>query len=152
MKYDDLQKLNELKASGAITEEEYEAEKKKILGGQTAAGQYWGMNERQYCMCLHLAQFANCIVPSLGWILPIVMWVVYKDQNEFINHNGKMAVNWIISSFIYFLVLIPLCLIIIGIPFAVGLGIASVVFIIIAAIKAADGQVWKYPLSIGFFS
>ena len=151
MKYDDLQKLNDLKATGAITEEEYEAEKKKILNGTaTSANPYWGMDEKKYSMMLHLAQLTNFVVPSLGLILPIVMWVLFKDQNEFINNNGRMAVNWIISNIIYCFVLIPLCFVIIGIPFMVALGILNVVFCIIAGLKASEGTVWKYPLSFNF--
>ena len=121
---------------------------KKILNGAVTANPYWGMDERKYSMLLHLSQLTNFVVPSLGLILPVVMWILYKDQNQFINDNGRMAVNWIISNIIYCVVLIPLCFVIIGIPFLVVLGILNVIFSIIAGIKASEGTVWKYPLSI----
>lgn len=151
MKYDELEKLNALRQSGAITDEEYEAEKKKILnGGNVQRGQYWGMDERKYAMLLHWSQLLNVIAPSLGLLMPVIMWLIYKDENQFINSNGRMAVNWVISNIIYYVILIPLCFIFIGIPFVVVLGILDVVFCIIAGIKASEGTVWKYPLSFNF--
>jgi uncharacterized protein len=39
---------------------------------------------------------------------------------------------------------------IIGIPLLIALGLVSVTFPIVAAIKANNGVVWKYPLSISF--
>lgn len=148
MKYDELEKLSALRQSGAITDEEYEAEKKKILGDSvTTTGAYWGMDERKYSLLLHLSQLLNVLMPPVGWLMPVIMWVVYKDENQFIRDNGRMAVNWIISNIIYYIILIPLCFIIIGIPFVVVLGILDVVFCIIAGVKASEGRVWKYPLS-----
>ena len=65
MKYDELKKLDELRLSGALTQEEFEREKAKLLSGGADAGDasvaddglYWGMNEKSYAMCLHLSQF-----------------------------------------------------------------------------------------------
>jgi len=60
-------------------------------------------------------------------------------------------INWVISLFIYSAICGVLVFVVIGI---IGLGILALMnlaFAIIAAVKANDGEVWTYPLSIKFF-
>ncbi|MAP19669.1 MAG: hypothetical protein CL589_14815 [Alteromonadaceae bacterium] len=111
---------------------------------------YWGMPLNTYCMAIHLSQLTSIIIPGLGLILPIVMWAANKDKHEAIDIHGKVTINWLISLFIYSLICGILVFIFIGI---IGLGILALLnllFAIVAAIKANDGQVWVYPLSIKF--
>jgi uncharacterized Tic20 family protein len=61
-----------------------------------------------------------------------------------------MVVNWLISSLIYFVVSLVLAIVLIGILGLVALGIMSIVFPIIGGIKANNGELWEYPLTIKF--
>ncbi|MBI3898240.1 MAG: DUF4870 domain-containing protein [Gammaproteobacteria bacterium] len=155
-RYDDLARLNELRLKGALTEEEYQAEKQKVLAnpGTTAGGSYWGMEENQFAMLMHLAQFANFLLPFAGLILPIVMWSTYKEKSPLIDANGRNIINWLISATIYcvgaFVVCWTIIGLVIGIPVLFAIAIMSVVFTIIGAVKANKGEAWKYPLSIKF--
>ncbi|WP_339721869.1 DUF4870 domain-containing protein [uncultured Paraglaciecola sp.] len=112
---------------------------------------YWGMPLNTYCMLLHLSQLASIIMPGLGFVLPIVMWATNKDKNETIDRHGKVTLNWMISLFIYSLVCIVLWIVIIGMLGFFVLVIMNLIFAIIAAVKANDGELWVYPLSIKFF-
>lgn len=107
-------------------------------------------NERQYAMFIHLSQFAGLIVPLLGWILPLILWQVKKDTSVFIDNHGKIVMNWIISSLIYAIICGILSLLLIGLFLLVALGICSLIFTIIGAVKANNGETWPYPLSIRF--
>jgi uncharacterized Tic20 family protein len=107
--------------------------------------------EREWCMILHLSLFAGHIVPFGGIIAPIVIWQTKKDEIPAIDEHGKNAVNWIISVIIYALICIPLIFVIVGIPLLIILAILNIVFPIIAAVKANEGRVWRYPMSITFF-
>ena len=153
MKYENLKNLDELRRSRAISEEEYQKEKDKILNQSyppSTEKLYWGMGENSYISLMHVAQFGGYIVPFLGFILPIVMWTLFKDQNSNIDRHGKNIVNFLISWILYGIIAAILCFVVIGIPIAIALGVLQVVFIILAAIKAANGEYWKYPLSITF--
>jgi hypothetical protein len=44
-----------------------------------------------------------------------------------------------------------LCFVIIGIPLSMALVAVGIVFPIVGAVKANNGEVWPYPCSIGFF-
>lgn len=149
-KYDDLNKLEALREKGSITEQEYQNEKKKILEASSPSNLY-GMNENTYLLLMHLSQFAGFILVGLGFALPVIMWLTNKE-NPNVDKHGKNIVNFMISMFIYFAISVILCIILIGIPILIALGLMQFIFIIIATVKASNGEYWKYPLSIRFFS
>jgi len=107
------------------------------------------MDFKQWAMFLHLSQLAGVIVPGLGWAAPIVIWQIKKDQFPELDAHGKMVTNWIISLLIYCLaagVLTPITCGLLFLPIMV----VAIVFPILGGLKARDGILWKYPLSITF--
>jgi len=115
-----------------------------------AAYKPWGMEEKQFIMFMHLSQLTSLITPGAGIILPIVMWVTNKEQSQLIDTHGKNITNWMISSFIYGIISGILIFAFIGIPMLFALGICSIVFAVIGGIKANEGTIYKYPLTISF--
>lgn len=107
------------------------------------------MKENTFAMLMHLSQLLN-FAWGIGLILPIVMWATNKDNSEVIDRQGKHLMNWLISAFIYSIVCFVLTFVIIGFVGLAVLGVLSIVFPIMAALKANDGKEWKYPLAIQF--
>lgn len=153
MKYEDLRILDELREKGSITEEEYQREKEKILNApigsysKTSAKPLFGMAENTYLMLMHISQFAGIVIPFAGFVVPILMWLVNKDNNSAVDLHGKQIINVIISYTIYTIVLF---ITILGIPFAIILGILYVIFVIVASVRANNGEFYKYPFTIKF--
>lgn len=110
----------------------------------------WGMEINAFCMLMHLSQLLNVIIPFGGLILPIVMWATNRDQSQVVNDHGKVIINWLISGTIYAIVSSLLIFVLIGFPLLLAVGICSLVFAVIGGIKANDGVLWHYPLSIRF--
>lgn len=119
--------------------------------------------ERTYAMLLHLSALAGLLI-GFFFIGPLVMWLVRKEASPFIDRHGRAAVNFHLSLLAYALagvvlvgvvavvtfglgVLLLLPLIIVG---AIALGILSIVFPIVACLRAQAGQEYAYPLSIRF--
>jgi uncharacterized Tic20 family protein len=73
-----------------------------------------------------------------------------KDQFPLVDDQGKESLNAQISFTLYFLISIPLCFLLIGIPLAIAIWIFDLVVVIVAAIKAYDGERYRYPLIIRF--
>ncbi|HUR96460.1 MAG TPA: DUF4870 domain-containing protein [Pyrinomonadaceae bacterium] len=109
-------------------------------------------DEKQMGLFLHLSQLANLIVPPVGIIAPIVIWQMKKDQIPALDAHGKMVMNWMITSVIYWFVsVILLFVFLLGLIPMIGLMIAGIAFPIIGAIKANNtGELWEYPLTIKF--
>ncbi|MCA9136992.1 MAG: DUF4870 domain-containing protein [Planctomycetales bacterium] len=156
---DELSRLQQLRDSGALTETEFEEAKRKALheqprafsgfGGPSAAGQVMGVNEETYSVLMHLSQLL--VVSGLGIIVPIAMWLIGKDDSDFVRRQGNRMMNWFLSSLIYAVVFGLLCIVFIGIPLLALLAILEIVFPIIAALKANNGEVWSYPMAVRFF-
>ncbi len=70
---------------------------------------HWGMNEKSFCMLLHLSQLAGMVLPGAGLVLPVVMWPTEKDNSPLIDEQGKVVLNWMISSLLYGFVAGLLC-------------------------------------------
>ncbi len=120
------------------------------IAESAAPTQAWGMDVQTFCALLHLSQFAGIIIPALGWILPLVMWLSCRHRHSDIDNHGRVVVNWLISELIYVIVCVVLCFVLIGIPLLIALLLIGLIFPIIGAVRAGRGEVWNYPLAIPF--
>ena len=105
---------------------------------------------RQWAMMLHLSQLAGFAIPFGGLILPILIWQLKKEEMPELDVHGRIVMNWIISETIYTIISIVLIFVVVGFFLFIPLAIIAIVFPIMGAVKANEGQTWKYPLSINF--
>lgn len=116
--------------------------------------------ERQWAMFAHLSALVGGILTS-GWagslgcfIGPLIIWLVKKDTMSFVDDQGKEALNFNITVGLIFLALLVLSVVTLGIGLIIAIpgwiivGIAWLVFTIIAAIKANEGVTYRYPLTL----
>lgn len=103
---------------------------------------------RQWAMFLHLSQLAGFIFPLVGLVAPVIIWQTQKAEYPILEAHGKVVINWIISELIYGAICSVLLFVIIGFPMLMILGILGVVFPIIGGIKANNGELWRYPMTI----
>lgn len=83
---EEIKKLDELRANGSITEEEYEKAKKSLLIQNETAGEKIrnatgkiSKDENMWGMFIHFAQFLGYIIPFAGFITPII-FVANKEK------------------------------------------------------------------------
>jgi len=156
MDLNQIEKLNDLKQKGLISEEEYQQAKERILGAQPQPAApvqphtILKTNNYDYAMVLHLAQFCSWLFPFLGLVVPLIMWQS-KKEDPYVDEQGKVVMNWVFSSLIYFLISAILCFIVIGFFLIAILFVCSIVFTIMGAMDANKGIIKNYPLSIKFF-
>ena len=117
-------------------------------------------DERQWAMFAHLSSLLGGLLTS-GWggsagffIGPLVIWLIKKDTMPFVDDQGKEALNFSITVSIAFVALMIMTIMTLGIgalltiPLMVAIGITSLVFVIIAAIKSHEGVRYRYPVSL----
>ncbi|MCU0454852.1 MAG: DUF4870 domain-containing protein [Bacteroidales bacterium] len=107
-------------------------------------------SERNWAMFCHLSAFAGFFFPFGAIIGPLVCWLSKKDESQWVDKNGKAAMNFNLSILLYSVLVIPLCFILVGFMIIGLLWVLKVICIIIASVKAAKGEMFKYPLSIPF--
>jgi uncharacterized Tic20 family protein len=129
---------------------------------------------------IHISAFAGFVFPFGQIITPLIAWQTLKDRSPFLDEQGKEAINFNLSytlyAFILSIALIPLFFRSFFTNFnsfnnfqlnldlstnnlfsIMGLGSISVILylvgislIIIAALKAKEGESYKYPFTIKF--
>lgn len=100
---------------------------------------------------LPLVRSFNLYRYTFGHIIaPLVIWQIKKDGFAFVDKQGKECLNFQISFTIYALVAGLLMFVVIGLILLPIIGIVGLVFIIIAAIKANNGEDYRYPFNIRF--
>ncbi|AVR46765.1 DUF4870 domain-containing protein [Christiangramia fulva] len=105
--------------------------------------------DNQLIMLTHLSQLLDLVTGFGGFIVPLVIWLTQKDKVAGMDMHGKMILNFQISLFIYTILSIPLILLFgLGIFVLMAVGLLALIFPIINAIKASNGEMPYYPLSI----
>ena len=88
----------------------------------------------------------------VGFIGPLIVWLITREKHKFIDDHGKAAMNYQISLFIYYIVSWVLCFIIIGFFLIIALAITHLVLVIMASLKASNGESYRYPIAIKFIN
>jgi len=101
-------------------------------------------------MLCHLSTFAGLIIPFGGILGPLIVWQIKKDEDPFINRHGIAALNFHLSMAIYYFVGFLLAFVVVGFFVLAVLAVTELVLIIIASIKASNGEEYQYPLAIRF--
>ena len=85
------------------------------------------------------------------WFIgPLIIWLINKDDasKSFVTDQAKEALNFQITITIAMLICIVLTIVIIGGILAPIVGILNLVFCIIAAVKANNGEAYRYPFAL----
>lgn len=121
----------------------YDMQNRPEMGLQT-------QDEKQMGMFLHLSRLVDALLFPIGAVLTLVLWLTQKDKMPAIDAHGKMVTNWMISSFIYMFSSFILMFVLVGFLLAPIVWLLMIIFPIIGAIKANNGELWEYPLTIKF--
>ena len=101
-------------------------------------------DEKLWATLIHVGGIFFFFLPSL------IGYLVLKDRGPFIREHTRVALNFQITMAIAYVVGYITIIIVIGGLILIAVGVLVIVFSIIAAIAANNGQLYKYPLSIEF--
>ena len=88
----------------------------------------------------------------LGFIAPLIVWLVFRERSAFLDRTGKEALNMQLSYLIYFVVAGFSLILLIGLILLPVVGVAWLVLMIIATIKVANLEDYRYPAIFRFVS
>ena len=104
--------------------------------------------ERIWATIVHLSAF-SIYLTGIGYLLgPLVVWLLKREGHPFLDDQGKEALNFQITTTIAALISIVLIFVAVGIALLIAVCLASLVFTIIAAIKANNGETYRYPFTL----
>ena len=88
----------------------------------------------------------------LGFLAPLVVWLVFKDRSQYLDRTGKEALNMQISYLLYGLVAGISIILLVGLLLLPAVGLAWLVLMIVATVKVANHEDYRYPAIIRFVS
>ena len=109
--------------------------------------------DRQLLVLTHLSQLVSLVIGCGSLILPLIIWLTQKDKVYDMDAHGKAIVNFQLSIVVLYFVCVPLILL-----FGLGflgwfvLGLVSIIYPVINAVKVSNGENPEYPLSFNFIS
>lgn len=111
-------------------------------GGATAS-------ERKYAAWIHISH-AVVLLIGLPVIAPLILWLIRREDSEFIDDHGREAVNFDISLAIYGVALVILTIVTCGIG-ALGFiawYVVAIVATVQGAVAASKGRFYRYPVCL----
>ena len=105
--------------------------------------------ERLWAMLAHLLSFVAAYI-ALGFVAPLIVLLVFGPRSAYVRANAVESLNFNLSWLLYAVVAGILLIIGIGLLILIALGIAYVVLVIIASVRANNGEFFRYPLTIRF--
>jgi uncharacterized Tic20 family protein len=135
--------------------------------------------DRTYAVLLHNSALSGLVISPIGFLLgPLIMWLLKKDEDAFVNESGRWAVNFQITFLIAYAILFAVAILAFFVtagtfrfgpgapdPFAatgtaagfvlavlvgMALVVINIVVTVIGALRANEGIVYEYPMAIGF--
>jgi uncharacterized Tic20 family protein len=83
-----------------------------------------------------------------GFVAPLIIYLVKKDESKFIEDHAKESLNFQITLCIAFIVSAILIIVLIGIFLIWILSIMALILVIIATLRASEGKIYRYPFNI----
>lgn len=103
----------------------------------------------------HLSGFVTFAgVP--GFIGPLIVWLLQRDHDEFVAEQAREALNFNLSLLLYVAAGVAISILTIGlglvlvVPAAIVGAVAWLALTVVAALRAADGRTYRYPLTLRF--
>ena len=107
-----------------------------------------GMSNNQWAVILHLSALLGLVLPVGNIIAPLILWLVKKADVPSLDQVGKDVLNFQISWSIYLLLSGLSMFFCIGLVLLPVAAIAWLVFLVLGAIKASNGERYNFPLTI----
>ncbi len=104
--------------------------------------------ERTWALFCHISALALFVFPLGNIIAPLVIWLIKKDELPMVDDQGKESVNFQLSMTLYAIAAGLLSLVLIGIPLLIALAVFWLVEVIIATVRANEGERFRYPLNL----
>ncbi|PIQ36597.1 MAG: orotate phosphoribosyltransferase [Lysobacterales bacterium CG17_big_fil_post_rev_8_21_14_2_50_64_11] len=105
-------------------------------------------------MLCHLAAL-SAFFSGIGLVLgPLIVWLIKRDEMPFVNDQGKEALNFnitvfIVSAALWIISIVTLGLgLLIAVPLWIVIALIWLIVTIVAAIKANDGEYYRYPFAL----
>lgn len=108
--------------------------------------------ERNWSVGAHIGALIGNVFVLGQIVVPLVIWLAKRDESPFIADQARESLNFQISMTLYFVISGALTYLLIGFLFIGILAVLEIVCVVIAAVHASRGQVYRYPFTVRLIS
>lgn len=101
-------------------------------------------DERTLAILSHIL----AIVPGIGIFGPLVIWLIKKDESQFVGENAKESLNFQITIIIGWIIGWLTIGVLIGFVILAVVGIADLILVIMATIRTSENKIYRYPFNL----
>lgn len=109
---------------------------------------------RNWGLLAHVSGLVSSALVGMGFVGPLVVWLLKRDEHPFVAQNAAEALNFQLSMLLYGALLVvaslPVITLVVTLPLALVGFLLWVILPIVAAVRASRGETWTYPITIGF--
>ncbi|GAB3711045.1 DUF4870 domain-containing protein [Nocardiopsis oceani] len=113
-------------------------------GDSSAVTGQANQEERTFALLTHLSGII------LGFVVPLVMYLIKKDESPFLRDQAAQALNFQLLLLIGYVIAIPLSFIFIGTILSFALWVCAIVFGIMGGMASNRGEWYRYPVDVGW--
>jgi uncharacterized Tic20 family protein len=95
-----------------------------------------------------MAILSHILTLVCGFIAPLIIFIIKKDESKFVSDHARESLNFQITLFIGYVIGIITTIILIGVFILIFLGIAHLILVIVATIRASEGKIYRYPFNL----
>ena len=104
---------------------------------------------RKWAMLCHIVALVGLLGNGIGFVLgPLLVWMIKKEDHPFVDEQGKEAVNFQITMMLLAIACGLLAFFVIGLLLLPFVLIVAVVFSVVGAVKANEGEHYRYPFAL----
>ncbi len=116
----------------------------KLLGEEIVPVNLPTADEKTLAILCHVL---TVIFPILA---PLIIYILKAKDSEFVSHHAKESLNFQITLIICYIISGILILLLIGILMLIVLSLINLILVIVAAVRASEGKLYRYPFCIRF--
>lgn len=127
-------------------------------GGYTPPAPMLESEARTISMLIHILAAVAALLSAgmLAFVVPLVMWLIYRERSALVDHHGRLNLNLQLTALTVAVGGVVLGIVtwgiglLVTIPLMIGYGIYMLVMSIIAGVRANNGEYYRIPLVIPF--
>ncbi len=111
--------------------------------------------QRTWASLSHLTALLGYLVAFGQFIPPLILYLTKRNKNPFIADQALESLNFQINVVLCLVVgtILTMTIVLawIGIPMLILTTLGNVIFVIIATVRAREGELYRYPVSVRCF-
>ncbi|MFC7660582.1 DUF4870 domain-containing protein [Pseudonocardia benzenivorans] len=107
--------------------------------------------DRNWAMAAHVGSIVTAWF-ALGLIAPLVVLLLRGDASPFVRRHAVESLNFQINAFVLTIVFALLMFVLVGFILLPVYGVFYLVCVVIATVRASNGEEYRYPLTVRLVS